>query len=121
MFKHTYGQYKGALLLVFVLLFNACATTSYVGNRYPPTEDVDVFYSARDVKQEYETIGHLSEQVSGMGGEEKAKQNIIAKARQVGGHAVIIVGIEHVATNNSNVQDYQKAEVIRYTGKAADQ
>lgn len=114
------SKYKSLIVVPLVttglLLLQACATISYVGAHYTPTDHVDLYFSARDVKREFKTIGHLSEKVGGFSGEEKAKQSIISKAKQVGGDAVIITGIEHVSSNESSgVTDYQKAEVIKYT------
>src|SRR5690606_31676518 len=65
------------LLVAGAFTFHACMTVSYVGDRYPPTEQVDVYYAEKDVKAEYRVIGHLSEKVSGPKGEERAKQQIL--------------------------------------------
>lgn len=97
---------------LLVLAVNACATTSYVGDRYTPTQNVDVFYAAKDVKREYKVIGHLSEEVSGFNGEENAKRQIIAKGKEVGADGVIILGFEYGGTDRD--KQYQKAEAIKY-------
>lgn len=99
-------------LLVATFTLHACVAVSYVGDRYQPTEQVDVYYAERDVESEYRVIGHLSEQVNGLKGEERAKQRIIAKCRDVGADGVIILGFEYGGTKQT--EQYQKAQAIKY-------
>jgi len=103
----------GALLVVATFTLQACMTVSYVGDRYQPTEQVDVYYAGKDVKAEYRVIGHLSEKVSGLKGEERAKQQILAKCREVGADGVIILGFEYGGSKET--EEYQKAQAIKYT------
>ncbi|WP_262248354.1 hypothetical protein [Parapedobacter soli] len=100
------------LLIAATFTFHACKTVSYVGDRYQPTEQVDVYYAERDIKQEYRVIGHLSEEVKGINGEERAKQQIIAKCREVGADGVIILGFDYGGTKET--EQYQKAQAIKY-------
>lgn len=101
-------------LLVGLAAFSlyACTTISYVGDRYQPTDRIDVYYAERDVEFEYKVIGHLSELVAGFNGEERAKQAIVAKCREVGADGVIILGFQH--SGSEDVKQYQKAQAIRY-------
>lgn len=100
------------LLLAVASTLHACMSVSYVGDRYQPTEQVDVYYAERDVESEYRVIGHLSEKVSGLNGEDRAKQRIIAKCREVGADGVIILGFEYGGTKEA--EQYQKAQAIKY-------
>lgn len=102
-------------LLPLLLLLNGCMTTYYVGDRFPASADVDVFYAAKDVKREYKVIGHISEDAQNIGQEEKVKKRIIAKAMEVGADAVIILGLDSGTGESSKGR--QKAEVIQYTDK----
>lgn len=97
---------------VFALFLCSCSTISYVGDRYQPTDRIDVYYAERDVKSEYKVIGHLSELVGGINGEEQAKQNIIAKCREVGADGVIILGFQYSGSDED--KQYQKAQAIKY-------
>jgi len=90
----------------------SCSTISYVGDRYQPTERIDVYYAERDVEFDYKVIGHLSELVSGLNGEERAKQSIVAKCREVGADGVIILGFQYSGSEDD--KQYQKAQAIRY-------
>lgn len=100
------------LLSISLIVLGACSTISYVGDRYTPTQKVDVFYSAADVDRKYKVIGHLSENAGGLNGEEEAKRSIIRKCREVGADGVIILGFEHVKGETTSL--YQKAEAIKY-------
>ncbi|HWK57754.1 MAG TPA: hypothetical protein VNQ80_10465 [Parapedobacter sp.] len=101
------------LLIAATFSFHACMTVSYVGDRYQPTQQVDVYYAEKDVKAQYRVIGHLAEKVSGLKGEERAKQRIVAKCREVGADGVIILGFEYGGTKET--EQYQKAQAIKYT------
>jgi len=101
-----------SLVVLAVCSLFSCSTISYVGDRYPPTEHIDVYYAERDVEFEYKVIGHLSELVSGVNGEESAKQSIIAKCREVGADGVIILGFEYAGSEDT--KRYQKAQAIKY-------
>ncbi|SEL40652.1 hypothetical protein [Parapedobacter koreensis] len=108
-------SYTHLLALILALALNACASTSYVGDRYAPSEHVDVYYSVNDVKREYKVIGHLSEKSTGVNADERAKQQIIGKGKEVGADGVIILGFEYVGTDD--ITRYQKAEAIKYIDK----
>lgn len=92
------------------MFLSSCITTSYIGDKLVPTNRVDVFYSAKDVKKDYKVIGHISSE-TGMG-EERAKQMIIGKAKIVGADAIIITGIDYTGGEDSS--PYSKAEAIKY-------
>ncbi|WP_257668427.1 hypothetical protein [Parapedobacter tibetensis] len=71
-------------------------TVSYVGDRFQPTEQVDVYYAAKDVKRNYRVIGHVSELVGGFGGEERVKMEIIKKCKEVGADAVKLLILSRI-------------------------
>lgn len=96
--------------LLFILLLSSCVTTSYIGDRFQPTSNIDVYYAGKDIKKEYKVIGHISA-MTGFS-EEASKKDIIAKAKAVGADGVIILGTEH--TGGKNPESYNKAEAIRY-------
>jgi|SRR5690606_23514288 len=106
------NYYRYLCFIMIALVSGACATTAYVGDRYAPTESVEVFYSAKDVKQEYRVIGHLSEKLLGQN-DEWARQRIIAKGKDVGADAVIILGFDYAGSEDPD--RYLKAEAIKYT------
>ena len=102
--------------MVIALTLHACMTVSYVGDRYQPTEEVDVYYAEKDVEAEYRVIGHLSEGAGGLRGEERAKERNIAKCREVGADGVIILGFDYGGSEDA--EQYQKHRRLNISSKA---
>ncbi|HEY4325428.1 MAG TPA: hypothetical protein VGN20_15640 [Mucilaginibacter sp.] len=89
------------LVIALGLLVSSCAAPiSYLGEKYPATTAVDVFYSAHDVKREYKVIGHLSFEDTG-------KNDLTARftgyAKAVGADAIVISSISAAKDNNATV------------------
>ena len=93
----------------FYILPGLCAFLSacslppiYMGDKLPPTQKVDVYYSANEVKQDYKVIGRL---VSHGYIKSAIEHNMSAFAKKEGGDGVIIMP----ETNNRI-----EADVIKY-------
>ena len=94
--------------VIFLGLFLAsCATTSYLGDTYPATEKIDVFYDAKDIKQDYKVIGHLA--IAYTQNSAEAKNDLSIKAREVGADGIIIF---QVSGNNDKATI--RADAIKY-------
>lgn len=99
------------LMVITAAIFSSCALpTSYIGDTFTPTENVDVFYAAKDVKKDYRVIGHISSQASA--NENDAKQGIINKAKKIGADGVIILGVDFTGGKDST--PFFKSEAIKY-------
>ncbi len=99
------------MVLILSVSLTSCVTlANYIGDRFTPTDQVDVYYATRDVKVDYYVIGHISAP-TGMN-DEQSKQLIVKKAKSVGADGVIILGIDYTGGKDSS--PYNKAEVIRY-------
>ncbi|RYE20171.1 MAG: hypothetical protein EOP42_27880 [Sphingobacteriaceae bacterium] len=100
-------------ILLFVTgFFSSCISyLSYIGDTLPPTNNVDVYYDAKDVKKAYKVIGHISAPSSTYN-ERDAKFEIIEKAKKVGSDGVIIVGMDFTGGKDSS--PYYKADAIKY-------
>lgn len=103
-----------AMLATFVLLLSSCATTSYMGDKFAATSNIDVFYDVKDVKKEYRVIGHIYAS-TGVNAD-KVKESILAKARAVGADGVIILGLNTTGAGK-NTENVQQADAIKYPGK----
>ncbi|WP_374951221.1 hypothetical protein [Mucilaginibacter sp.] len=89
--KTTKLYVSGVFVMTFFL--TACSVLSsvtYLGDNYPANPNVDVFYATKDVKHDYKVIGHLSNSI--VFGEDRAKQEVLVKARSVGADGVIFTG-----------------------------
>ena len=99
--------------LIFILsmglLLSGCAMVSYVGDKYPPSASVDVFYSAHDVTKSYKVIGHMTYPVSY--GTDAIKAKFVAYGKSVGADAVVITG-------NQGIMDseyaYATGDALKY-------
>lgn len=106
------STFRLGMFCVSLLLLTACATVSYMGDQLPATNDVVVFYDAKDVKKEYKVIGHIY--ASTTMDAEKVKGTIVTKAKAVGADAVIILGLVSNGTGKA-LQNIQQADAIKYT------
>ena len=59
MFKYTVS-----LLVLFVLFVAACAKIDYLGQSYPPTTHVDLYFSEEDIREDYRVMGHVIAQAN---------------------------------------------------------
>lgn len=73
----------------------SCTNIDYLGKTYPPTANVDVYYSMDDIEGEYEIMGHLTATAGTFVGTEKMQEKIVEKARASGADAVVILGLDH--------------------------
>lgn len=94
-------------LFVLIFFISSCVTTNYLGDTYPPTQKIDVYYDARDVKKDFKVIGHLITAYTNDSAE--AKEALSAKARQVGADGIVILP---VSGNGDHVSI--KADAIKY-------
>ena len=73
----------------------SCTNIDYLGKTYPPTANVDVYYSLEDIEGEYEVMGHLTASAGTFVSTEKMQEKIVEKARASGADAVLILGLDH--------------------------
>ncbi|WP_114941094.1 hypothetical protein [Mucilaginibacter endophyticus] len=95
------------LIILLSLFLASCATTSYLGDTYPATEKVDVFYDAKDVKKDYKVIGHLA--IAYTPNAAEAKNDLSIKAREVGADGIIILQVD-----GNNEKATIRADAIKY-------
>jgi hypothetical protein len=97
-----------SLLLTF--MFISCATSiPYVGDTYPPTSSVDVYYSVKDIRRDYRIMGRMTREL--IRGDQE-KNEMIEQAKRKGAEGIIFYDLEMDAGKSSVVSI--KAELIRY-------
>ncbi|MBS1501493.1 MAG: hypothetical protein JST32_05495, partial [Bacteroidetes bacterium] len=79
------------------LLLSSCMVT-YVGDKYPASTAVDVFYAAHDVTKPYKVIGHMTYPNSG---KKSVKAKFIDYAKSIGADAIVITGTESTSDTQS--------------------
>jgi hypothetical protein len=104
---------KNLLLFISIALLTACAALqpSYFGDKLPPTNSVDLFYSAHDVKQPYKVIGHLT--IPNVMKQDSIKSKLVAYAKTIGADAIVITG-NTVDNGGKFTSDIVNADALKY-------
>lgn len=80
--------------LFLSLMFVACSpSVQYMGRSYPPTNHVEIFFSAADVKKSYEVMGKVDGKAWPLSDYSKIQESIVAEAKKKGADAVIFTGM----------------------------
>jgi hypothetical protein len=91
------------------LLLSSCTVmVDYIGDKYPPSSSVDVYYSTHDVTRAYKVIGHMN--IPNVG-KEQAKTSFIKYAKSIGADAIVITGTESTKDTQSA---YVDADALKY-------
>ncbi len=101
--------YKFYLLVLIFALSSCSPKTYFLGDSYPATSAIDVFYDEKDVEKDYNTIGQVTHAHCDFAGVEKIKNAMIKKAKEKGGNGIIFTN-----TNESKNNLSITAKVIRY-------
>lgn len=94
-FKHL------AVLLIIAICLSACTKIDYIGEEYPPTTHVDLFFDMDDVTREHKVMGNLIATADDGVSTEKMQKKIMEKARQKGADAVVIMGFDKYQSGES--------------------
>ncbi|UCD63621.1 MAG: hypothetical protein JSW34_12890 [Candidatus Zixiibacteriota bacterium] len=82
------------IIFAAVLLFIACTKLDYIGEEYPPTDHVDMYFSEADIEVEYKIMGRILATAGDFISSEKMQKDIIEKAREKGADGVLILGLD---------------------------
>ncbi len=101
----------------------ACSPShDYLGDRFPPTFDVGVYYPHETVPEGFVVIGTNRTEAGVDAEAEEIVEQVLVKAREVGAHAVAIesFSIEFAGTTRSrdvDVDDYGYREYTRVSDR----
>lgn len=101
-------------LAPLMFLFSCVAPVHYIGDNFPPTNNVDIYYSPHDVKKDYKVFGKVSIQVINL---QKTQNQIIEEAKKHGANGIIYSNMGSTTdVINGNSNDYQvlNASFIEY-------
>ena len=96
MFKYTVS-----LLALFVLFAAACAKIDYIGQSYQPTTHVDLYFSADDIREDYQVMGHVIAQAGTGISIESLQKQLESKAREKGADGIVIHGFDRIQTGET--------------------
>ena len=104
-----------AAVLCLLLLAPACAHVDYLGRTYPPTTNVELFFSEADVTESYEVMGRVNAHANDFVAAEKLQAKIMEKARANGADAVVILGFDRYKTGEHTTYSETTKEKRRGT------
>ncbi len=82
------------LMTVIFLTLIACTKIDYVGEEYPPTDHVDLYFAEGDVQYDYAVMGHVIATADDFVSASKMQKKIVEEARKKGADGVVILGME---------------------------
>ena len=108
-------KWTASLLLLLVLFVTACAKIDYLGQSYPPTTHVDLYFSEADIREDYEVMGHVIAQAGTGISIERLQTKLEAKAREKGADGIVIHGFDRIQTGETTTynEEMQREEKKR--------
>ena len=107
------------LILLIILFVSACGSdvdVDYLGDSYPPTSHVDVYFSEDDITEGYLVMGRAT--VDG-GDAAELKEELIEKARESGADGIIFEEFDRVKTGEQTiVNDIGDVEIVNTDTKS---
>lgn len=88
------------ILFISLALISCSSGVKYLGNSYPVTENVKIYFSKADIDKPFEVIGKVYLDVEEKTKDEKIQNMILNKAREHGGDAVILGDLQVVRSGS---------------------
>lgn len=120
-------KYTVSFLALFVLFVAACAKIDYIGQSYPPTTHVDLYFSEADIREDYQVMGHVIAQANEGISVEGLQRKLEAKAREAGADGIVIHGFDRIQTggtttyNEETRRDEKKRSITAITITSAEE
>lgn len=105
---------KNLAILSTLFLMCACSPTlNYLGDTFPPTDYVDVYYDEGDIKNEYRVIGQLTGDNinNSLIDLEEVKKGMLEEAKMRGAN-----GILFLFSDSFDNEHIIKSKLLRYNG-----
>ena len=88
------------VLLLTSILYSCSSPVKYLGNSYPSTMDVKIYFYTKDVGQPYEVIGKIYMDIAEDTKDSKIQKMIIDKAKKHGGDAIIMGDLQRIRSGS---------------------
>lgn len=95
---------KTTILMLLATAFVAgCVSSDYVGKSYPPTTNVDIYFSESEIKYAFEVMGEITVETDDVFliNAEKMQDKLVDEAKKKGADAVILSGLERRTTGEA--------------------
>lgn len=101
---------KFLLFCITLLILVGCTQIDYIGQEYPPTDNVDLYFDEDEVGRDYKVMGQLIATAGEWVSAEKMQKKIKKKAMEKGADGVVILGLER----------YISGETTKYSETTTD-
>jgi len=91
--RHEEPMKKFTVISAVLLCLVSCTKIDYVGEEYPPTAYVDLFFSFDDVDRDHKVMGHIVATANDLISAEKMQKKMLEKAREKGADGIVILGL----------------------------
>ena len=94
-----------SVVATILLSLTSCVSTDYIGKSYPPTSNVEIFFSENDIKGDYEVMGELTAETDDFvfTNGEKMQNKMVDEAKKKGADGIILTGLERRVTGEETV------------------
>ena len=87
--------------LLLLLIISGCTKIDYIGEEYPPTSNVELFFDEDDIEYDYKIMGQLVATAGDFISSEKMLEDIKKKAMEKGADGVIIIGMDRYVSGET--------------------
>ncbi len=107
---------KVSVLLFFILTINSCGPAiQFLGDSYPKTSIVDVYYNENDIEKKYKTIGKMTHSRHVNYSPDRIKEKMIETVKERGGDGIIFIDSKMIRSNENEGDRLSiTANVIKY-------
>ena len=99
--------YYSFLLIFFII---SCIPIDYIGDTYPPTENVDIFYSEKEIRLKHNVFGHILGSDASF---EDIQEQLKIEAMKRGADAILFTNIDFETSKKSKTNKIS-ASLIKY-------
>lgn len=89
------------ILCVLLACFVGCTQIDYIGDEYPPTSHVDLYFDEADIHFDYIVMGEVIASANDLVSAEKMQEKIKKKAMEKGADGIIFTGMERYVSGES--------------------
>ncbi len=106
--RNTTNYIYYSFLLIFVIV--SCIPIDYIGDTYPQTNNVEVFYSEKDIRSKHNVFGHILGSDASF---EDIMEQLKIEAMKRGADAILFTNIDFETTKKSQTNKIS-ASLIKY-------
>lgn len=101
--------------IAFLLIITSCTPTiSYLGDTYPVSQELDIYYDAQDIDRDYKVMGHLTHDLFINYNVELIRDEMIRTARTNGADGILFSEYSTTSNADCDTRRMVKASLVKY-------